>query len=210
MSNSEINSLIESVKREAEMHQVELDAVRHIEDEDSDVGITLRVLETDAENEADQVGFQVTKPNTQMGRQVFSERLSQGFRALSDHLRDGDDSNGEDSERQIPDEDASSEPEMTEDAATESTEPNTQPNSAPAPKQSQPTREVGSFSITTELDDDSLEALAAELDDTFDSITDELPDEERIDGLKEDIDDLDKRLSVLEEKLAMLGSFDGG
>lgn len=209
MSTSEITSLKESVEREAEMHPVELDAVRHIKNEDGESGITLRVLETDAEDEADQVGFQVTKPNTQMGRQVFSERLGQGFRALTDHLRDTGDSDNSDSERQVSDVSDATTSEATDDTEEQVEQPD-QSNTTSKPAQSQPTREVGSFSITTELDDDSLNALADELDNTFEDITDELPDEERIGDIEDDIDDLDDRLSVLEEKLAMLGSFDGG
>lgn len=213
MSKSEITTLKESVEREAEMHPVELDAIRHIENEDGESGITLRILETDGETEADQVGFQITKPNTQMGRQVFSERLGQGFRALSDHIRNGDDASESDSERQVSDTEDSVETETAEAPVPDNSK-HMEDDNSPAPaghrEPSPPTREVGSFSITTSLDEDSLEALATELDSTFEDITDELPDEERISGIEDDIDDLDDRLSVLEEKLAILGSFDDG
>lgn len=209
MSQSEIDTLIESVEREAETHPVEIEAIRHIEGEEE--GITLRVLETDADSEADQVGFQVTKPNTQMGRTVFSERLGQGFRALSDHIRDGgDDEDGSDDNEQLSEGDDTDEepnPEPVSENSQMMSDTESVPTGDTVPE---PTQEVGSFSITTELNEDSLNDLSAELDNTFEEITDELPDEARISEIEDDIDELDERLSVLEEKLAMLGSFDGG
>ncbi len=60
MASPEVEKLIGRAEREAEQQDIELDAVRKIESEAD--GITLRVLETDAESEEDQVGFQVTQP----------------------------------------------------------------------------------------------------------------------------------------------------
>jgi hypothetical protein len=210
MSRSEVHSLIETVEREAELHPVELENIRHIENDDID-GITIRVLETDGETEADQVGFQVTKPNTQMGRQAFTERLESGLRSLTDHVRDNDDTeDNADSERQNS-EDDTTDSEQDSQSVSESRDFSDETESDGS-NETIPTRsrEVGSFSITTELDQDSLGKLSAELEDTFDELTDELPDEEKIADLEDNMDEIDDRLSVLEDKLAMLGSFDSG
>lgn len=208
MSSSEINSLIDTVEREAEMHPVDIEAVRHIEGDDSD-GITIRVLETDATAESDQVGFQVTKPNTDMGRQIFTERLGSGFRSLSDHLRSDDDSDDDPDDDTLK-ETSSDQTESTESSSTENSRREEPMDDGSATDEIIETREVGTFSITTSLNEDSLDRLSTELDTTFEEITDELPDEERIENIENDVDDLDERLSTLEQKLAMLGSFDGG
>ena len=209
MAGSEITALKESVEREAELHPVEIDAVKHIDTDEP--GTTLRILETDAEDESDQVGFQVTKPESDMGRQVFGERLGDGFRALVDHLRDGD-TDDSDSERQRSEDQSMDAEDMSSDDPGYGGEKTGDTEMKPNPKHpSPPTREVGTFSITTTVDEDSLEQLVEELDRTFEEITDEFVDEEVVESNENRIDDLDERLSLVEEKLAALGSFgDGG
>lgn len=208
MSKSEIDSLIESVEREAEMHPIELDAIRHVETDDDGAGITIRVLETDAISSEDQVGFQVTKPNTQMGRQVFSERLGQGLRSLASHVRDKDDESDSEGQRSKGD----IETESTDDIPDTDDYAKEYDGSVPTGSEtaSQPTHEIGEFTVTARIGDESLAGLQKELDDAFEDISDEIPSEERIANIEEKQDDLDDRLSVLEEKLAILGSFDGG
>lgn len=80
----------EKIRREADFHDVELEAIRKVESEG--VGETYRVLETDAESEADQVGFDVTYPEGPAGEQMFSNKLSDSFTALKDYIN-GDDPN---------------------------------------------------------------------------------------------------------------------
>jgi len=209
MTGSDVTALKETVEREAELHPVEVDAVKHINDDQP--GTTLRILETDAEDEADQVGFQVTKPESDMGRQVFNERLGDGFRALVDHLRNGD-TDDSDSERQSSEDQSMDAADMSSDDPGDTGEQTEDAETKPNPQhQSPPTREVGTFSITTTVDEDSLEQLVEELDRTFEEITDEFVDEETVESNTDRIDELDERLSLVEEKLAVLGSFgDGG
>lgn len=209
MSKSEIETLKESVEREAELHPVELDAVKHVETDDSDAGITLRVLETDAADESDQIGFQITKPDTQMGRQVFSERLGSGFRALTDHLRDNGSDDDSDSERQGSTDEDNFDPEPETQSVPEESQMTHDDAETGERMANPPHREVGEFSITTTVDDESLERLMEELDNTFEEITDEFVDEAQVNGNTDAIEDLDERLSAVEEKLAMLGSVGG-
>lgn len=80
----------EKIRREADFHDIELETIRKV---DSDgVGTTYRVLETDGESEADQVGFDVTHPDGPAGEQMFSNKLNDSFQALKQYL-DGEDPN---------------------------------------------------------------------------------------------------------------------
>lgn len=204
MSSNESERLIEKVEDEAEMQGVELDAVRQV---DSDAnGITIRVLETDADNEADQVGFQVTKPNVETGRTMFNKRLSDGMRSLRDILKDDDDGSDDDSEEEFePESETSSETtEAMSDMASshdEYAKPSTETTH----------QEVGEFELTASVDDESLEALRDELDTMFDEVNEEFVTSEEAEAIDDRLDDLDDRLTSLEETLSMLGTVgDGG
>ena len=188
------------VRREAKEMGVELESVREISD-DGD-GVTIRVLLEDGETESDQVGFQVSRPNVDTGRNMFNRRVANGLRELRSRLRDDSDSNSTDTDNTSdPAVNESSQSDQASDVGdTSSTVDNKRANSQSIGSN------LGSLSVQVELEDDSRSELVGEFESVLDEIQESTVSEAQLDDLEERIDAVDSRLQKLEETLSMVGS----
>jgi len=188
------------VRREAKEMGVELESVREISD-DGD-GVTIRVLLEDGETESDQVGFQVSRPNVDTGRNMFNRRVANGLRELRSRLRDDSDSNSTDTDNTSdPAVNESSQSDQASDVGdASSTVDNKGANSESIGS------DLGSLSVQVELEDDSRSELVGEFESVLDEIQESTVSEAQLDDLEERIDAVDSRLQKLEETLSMVGS----
>lgn len=200
--------LKEYVNTEAEEMGVDLDAVREVET-DAD-GTTIRVLAVDGETEADQVGFQVTEPNVETGRQMFNRRLGNGLRTLRSRLKDDEDSdsNSQDQAQNVG-ESTSENNGRQEDNGLNS--PSTASGSATSntttsASQTPPGHELGQLSVSVALEDDSRSDLTSQFESLLDDLESETVSDTQFDELEERVDDIDDRLASIEEKLSLLSS----
>ncbi len=167
------------VWEEAEEMGVEIESVREISDNND--GTTLRVLLEDGDTEADQVGFQVSRPNVDTGRNMFNRRVANGLRELRKRLR-GD----------------------TGDIDQSATDPQTETDQNDQEPTSEPTLDIttppsGSLSVTVKLDDDSQSELEAEFEALLEEIEDSTVSPGQLEELETRIDDIDSRLQKFEE-----------
>lgn len=197
MASPEVEKVISRVEREADMYDIDLDTVRKVDDTEVDAdGIVVRVLETDAPDEADQVGFQIHRPPGDPGWRMFEENISKYMKELRDHLRKkrGDD----------PDDD------LVDDSDNTLEEPTTASDEE-SPPQPDNTRRgeidrdvIEHVGLEVTIDDESLSDFRDELDSLFEEMDEAFADDEEIDQLVEQMNDLDERLSQIEDRLSML------
>lgn len=172
----------------------ELDDVREVGDGDNSV--VLRVLVEDGETEADQVGFEVTRPNIDQGREMFNRSVLSGLRELRDLYRD-DRSNDRD-RRSEQDED------VTEEETTQS-EPTEAQSETPSGDSSGQDTQLGPVGVSLSIDDDDREFLVTEMQSAISEIEDEVASDTDIDRIESRLDEIDQRLTDLEEALSMIG-----
>lgn len=197
-----VSRLKEYAESEAEDMGIEIDAVREVET-DTD-GVTIRVLETDAENEADQVGFQVSRPNVDTGRNMFNRRLANGLRSLRSHIKDDDSESDSTSEVESDPEDGSTK-NQSETPSPQHTSAVVDENSATR-SDTPPTTELGGFSVRVELEEESRSEITDSLESTLDEFEEQTISVEEFRELEQRIEDVDERLQSLEEHLSMFGS----
>lgn len=191
------SSLKEQIESAADRRDIELDAIDLIsEDEEKR---TFRVLETDADREADQVGFQVHYPGGPTGDSMFKRHLNNAIDNLQAHLNseasDTDDTDDTDEEldeleRLAEEHDPDQDREPLEDDSREA-----RPTS---PVVEQPGEITSRAQITVRFDDEQIEDIREMFEETSEAITDSHED------LEERLDDLDERISRLEEALGGL------
>jgi hypothetical protein len=189
------------IDSQADLAGVDIEATTLV-DTDSD-GDTFRVLETDADTEAEQVGFQITHPGGPMGDRMFKDRLKQYFDALREQQRSDDrDTSADTTETDDTDTDdaadASESDTPTDDhsariAETSATDP---PPSHDVSADT--TTPLVDTSIDVAITDDSINALRAELDD--------VTDPETVVELEARIDSLEDRVETLEAAFDALAS----
>lgn len=199
------------IRRESRAKGIELDAVREVDSKGP--GTTYRVLETDADDEADQIGFDVTHPGGPTGNQMFSNKLEGSMDALRQYL-DGEDPNEADDyetetvsddvveertshiDRKQDDESESGRDETKMSRSTLDVNEGTMVSSESISGED-PLRVVrDGVQITLELTDDQLEKL----EDGFGELIDER---------NERIDDLEQRVETLESALSGLANIGG-
>ena len=191
-------SLKDQIESAADRRDIQLDAIKTLNDGEQR---TFRVLETDGESEADQVGFQITHPGGPTGDDMFRRHLNNAMDQLRDHVN-GDFDPEEEAEPTVDDEtteadvaenDVEDDPADTEsDAVEETTEEDldlSEPRHVPSKT---------SAEITVSFDDDQLEEIREMFDETTEEITASHED------LDERLDSLDERISRLEEALSGL------
>lgn len=191
MSSSQ--PLRDRIHREADLQDVEIEAIRTIDTESE--GTTLRILHADAEDEADQVGFQITKPPGPHADQMFSDRLEDGMRQMSDLV------NGTGGESSTSTQ--SSEPSETSDTSEPSER--TQMADSGATESAHETLEneiLESVELTVELDEDSLESVRSEVADVLEEY-----DARSVDTAR--VDELEARIERIEQAFEALGQFGG-
>jgi len=189
MSGTRQSSPINIAERVADTQGIadDLDAIREVNTDGN--GTAVRVLLEDAADEADQVGFQTSKPPGTVGQNMFRKRLKQGMRELK-NIRDGTQTNsGERAEESVETE----APTDTEDVVRTEDQASTDVVSDNA----QQSLEVG---VT--LTDDSL----SELTDALDETTAAMPSAERVDEIESRLDTIEDRLDDVEERFSMLAS----
>lgn len=202
MAEPEANSTIDEIERVADRRDIALDDVSTVNSDEP--GLTVRVLETDAESEVDQVGFQITKPSGNRGDQMFRRNLRQYFDALEDALREstvsdqadqGDSDDDLDAlEKAARDEDVDVDRSESSESAQIAQTPESDPRAQSSESDSAITEEIGQFTITA-----SVEIDEGDLADITESI------EDATQTLQEDIDDLDERISAIEDTFSQLG-----
>lgn len=194
MTRPASDKLQRRVEREAETSGVEIEAVRVVPDDDVE-GTVIRILHKDADNEADQVGIQVVKPNTELGDQMFQNRLSDSLSELRRYVRGSSETTTADSE---------SETSTVDDTEVETPSVTETENQPQTEQTTAPTIE-SSITLGVQIDDNSLEDVQDELRGVFEEYEAVTASETRADALEERIDSLDARLESIEEKLSLLG-----
>ena len=201
------DSLKDKIETAASRRDIELDSIRVIADNDDQR--TFRVLETDAETEADQVGFQVTHPGGPTGDSMFDRQLNNAMDNLRAYLN-GEDPNeatddadaledqstGDDAEYPEPESENADGSVMTD--AFEDSRETTETAEDPEPENPKRVEPSASAQITVAFDDDQID----EIREMFQETTDEIA--ESHEDLDERIDELDDRISRLEEALSGL------
>ena len=193
-----ISRLKDYIREEAEEYEFELDAIREIEDEDTD-GVTLRIIAEDGETEADQVGFQVLRPNINQGRSVFNQNVLAGLRELRDHYRD--DRDGDTSRDLDPSNEQADIDQLDDDTGNESSSTVTPSNSTQ--QQQDP---LGPLGVELTIDEESEEDLIAEFESLVEEIEEITVSESDLEELVERVDEIETRLTNLEEQLSMIGN----
>lgn len=201
---STASPLRQQIEREAEMQDIDLDAINQIESDSP--GTTVRILLEDAEDESDQVGFQVTKPPGQMGEQMFSDRLEDGMRKLA-RLARGEDPQPEPDERPNPTESIDSDDPTESDRPTRSDESTTMERQPMSEKPSSKKVPLETFDFTVSMDDESLDGVREQLTAALEAYDERSVDAEDVAELEARIDDVESRVSDLESTLSMLGQF---
>lgn len=207
--------LRDRIEREAEMQDLELDSIERVENDSP--GTTMRILLEDAEDEADQVGFQVTKPPGQLGEQMFSDRLDEGIRKLA-RLSRGEDPAPDDESQLEPDpaeSDGSAETETSDDSiqqtrsdrSDETTSTERQPNPERSGSKQVP---LETFDFTVEMDEGSLSDVREQLTAALEAYDERSVDQQDVAELEARLDDVESRIDELESTLSMLGQFGGG
>jgi len=183
------------VRREADELGIDLESVKVVEtDDDSTV---IRVLLKDGDVESDQVGFQVSRPNVDAGRNMFNRRVANGLRELRKRIRDEE-----------SDDDSETEPKETGDLPTEKEDhDSTASEAVSVGDSSTPTDSVnGDLSVHVELSEES----RSELIDQFTSIKQDIGETtastDDLQTLEERIDDVDARLKAIEDALSLFAS----
>lgn len=203
MASSEVDRATRKIEREAKKRSIDLDDVRVADDVDAD-GTVLRVLETDAPNEEDQVGFQIAIPPGPNGYSMFETNLKKYWPALKDHLEgesDGTTSELEESQdATTQDRQEGSRDAQSQDSGRDGNSRNATPN-----QRNQSSVPEHTLTLSVGLDDGSLEDLQSEFDAFLERIEEETVDEERVDELEDHVDDHEERLSDIEERLSLLG-----
>lgn len=192
------SQLKEYVYEEADEYpSFELDAVRQVANDDE--GVTLRILVEDAEDESDQIGFQVTRPDMEQGRQMFNKRVLNGLRELRDRYRDDRDSSSRDIE-------PSTDSETDTDPVDRSTEVADQQTGSRGSQQRDIGGEpLGPLEVTLSLDNDAEAELVEEFESLVEEIDELTASQESVDDLDERLNDVENRLTQLEEALSMVG-----
>lgn len=201
--------LRDRVNREAKTRDIDIDSVEHVDTESE--GTTVRVLYKDAPDEADQIGFQVTKPPGPMGDQMFGEQLQNGFRELRNYLRGTDTNSGSDSDTDTASESdteaadtpspsgsdtgASPSPSRTDD-----TEADPDATSTASPGVGEINHEVTLETRLAQEDHEAMRTAMQEFADQFQA------KEERINELQTQLDEMDNRVEKLENAIANIGS----
>jgi hypothetical protein len=183
---------VQAVKRmidsQADLAGVDVEATTLV-DTDAD-GDTFRVLETDADTEAEQVGFQITHPGGPMGDRMFKDRLKQYFDALQEQQRSDD---PDDSADTTETDDTDTDDHTAQMAETPATDP--RPSHDVSADTTAPSVDT---SIDVAITDDSIDALRAELDD--------VTDPETVVELEARIASLEDRVETLEAAFDALAS----
>lgn len=188
MSEFRSGSTKNRIKREADSYGIELDAIRTVDSDGR--GTVFRVLETDADDEVNQVGFQVQKMPNSRGPDMFENRLQDGLRQLRDVVRDG----STDSEPRSIEELEDNEADDTDESTSSSTEDESVPNTVE--------RVEKQLGLRVTMDDESLETFRDELE----ALLDEQDDTDaRLTMVEDDIDDLDGRITSIEQTLSAIG-----
>lgn len=181
------STLTDKVRREAESRGIDIDDVRIADDVDGD-GTTVRIIETDAEDEVNQVGAQVTHPGGQRGQMMFDDRLRSTLDALEEHLGIDDNSSAEIAE--TPDEDPR--PDTTESPSTDDHDAQVR----------QPSE---SSATETRSDETDSSTTSTELDATLE--VDGLDDyADRLDAVEARINELEERVETIEEIFDAVGN----
>lgn len=180
----------------------DLDDVREISDGGD--GITLRILETDAEDESDQVGFQVTRPNMSdgRGRQIFNDRVLSGLRELRDRFRDDRGDESRDFDASSDSEDASDRQETDRDDTID----DGRDVDAIANSSAIDDADVGPLSVTLGIDEESRDELVEEFNAVLEELEEASASTETVEEHEERLDDIDDRLTQLEDTLSMVGN----
>lgn len=211
-------SLKERVRSKADEYNVDIDAVREIDTNGS--GTTLRIVETDAPDEVDQVGVQITYPDTKTGDMMFSDQLTGAIRQLRDYVDDTGDGNGNDNDNNSSstddndtvdandgtgsdtDADDSDMDELERLAQNESKDTDTSDSSADEGSQSSTHSDL-STTVTLEFDQDSLDEFKETIES---SLPDEQPDMDHTEDIEGRLDAIEDRLDDIESAFAVLSS----
>ena len=183
MSSDPSSSAVNKAWRIAEMQDLDddLDAIREVSSDAN--GTVIRVLLEDAESEADQVGFQATKPPGQLNDTMFTKRLKNGMRELNDIL-------------------AGKQPTQSNTADT----PDEDPRESSTTEQTEPSDSVESDSTVSQVAEADLTVELAITNESIEEIRSVLSDELEDAPRTERVDEIDERLTSLEERLSLLGS----
>jgi hypothetical protein len=189
------DSIIDKIERQAEQKGIELDTVNEVES-DGD-GTTFRVLEQDAPNEVDQVGFEITHPEGPLSRNMFDTQLRKYLESLQSTIS-GSDTDDDEETSEPTDADKA----LTADAESDPTESHID-NGVSETTSDRNVRVEPDIAIEAVLsiDEDSLTEVEQELSATID---DELGDVNDIIELADRVDELDERLSKIEDGLSTL------
>lgn len=176
-------SLERKITRAAEIRDIELDAVRVI-DADVEGQRTFRVLETDAPEEVDQVGFQITYPDGPTADMIFGNQLEKYMDSLREHVHG--ESSTDDSE-------------MEDDSTSEEVVPTDGEAAQPTGSSEMNAETIDgkdfSTTVSLEFDSESIAELQAMLEETLEDVPEDVD---------ERLDDIDTRLSRLEDAIGGL------
>ena len=185
-------SLKESINQAADRRDIELDAVELVDDDGTQR--TFKVLETDAETEKDQVGFQITFPGGPTGDMMFRKRLNQYMDQLQEHVNGGDVEDNDTSTESTDDQ----EPEQTESEDVDDRDaPSADNESIPSSVSDDEKFE----SYTTEKTIEMVVTVDDEIESSLDELVDDIEDIER---LAERVEEIDERMDRLEDALGGL------
>lgn len=199
MEDRDVERAKKFLEREAKKRSIDLDDVRVAEDVEAK-GTVIRVVETDADNERDQVGFQIEMPTGPNSFQSFKMKGKEYLDALRDHL---DEKRGGSSS---DDADSSGDGGADGDGGTASGSEDQDVPSASSqsiPSGVQQTSGHG-LSLRVGLDEDSLEELRDDLEDLLEEIDEATVGEEELTEVKEEVADINERVTAIEERLSML------
>lgn len=182
-------SIEDEIERAASSRDIDLDRVQFLEEVDE--GRRFRVIETDAESETDQVGFEILYPDAPHASSMFSRRLGQYMDELRSYLEDDPGDDQETGVAETPDEDPRETEQDDHADASRDTARSAEQN---------PSQESGGtahkLEATISLDDESLEEFERLLDE---ELSERVELERRVDELEQRVDRLETALSGLAE-----------
>jgi len=209
-----LSDLRDRVDREADDRGIDIDAIREVSTDDP--GIRLRVIETDAAQETDQIGFEITYPDGPTADMMFSQQLEKSMRSLKDYI-DGDDTDGSTDDVDSSDGiDSSSDDEPVDELeelanADQPEDPSTveAEDASNTDRIDTPEPESTTIGVQVGLDDESIDDLVDDLEAVIEDHTTDVEEAtDRVSELGDRIDDLDARVSDIESTFAAIGPDD--
>lgn len=195
------SQLKDYVREEASEYEYDLDSVQEIEAGTEDATV-IRVLLEDAEDEADQVGFEVSRPDVDQGRQMFNRQVQQGLRALRDKFHGNERGSSRDIDPDSTDDTDSTSREDERDTTSIDTQ---QDQSDPDYTQPTNTGSMGPVAVTLTIDEDGQQELLDEMEALVEDIEDATVTTAELDAVESRIDEIDERLADIEDTLSMIG-----